>query len=410
VVRDGTATVAATLGTAPLVLYHFGQLPLSGLALNLAAIPLTAGVLLAGLLCVLAAPLPLAADAFAAVTEWTCAGLLAVGREGDARLGWSLVEGYVRDPWLMAALVLALLAFALARRPRARWGLSAAGLGCCVLSVWAAVFRGDARPYLDAVFFDVGQGDAALLSLPGGGHVLVDAGLRVPYADWGERVVVPHLRRFGVRHLDALVLTHPHADHIGGARAVLEAVPVGRLVHAGPEEGGALWQALLHLADSLGVPQQVVRAGDTLALDPAVRLRVLSPDGPPPPWLGPNEGSVVLRVEHGAASFLLTGDAEAGAEAVLAARYGGALASTVVKVGHHGSRTSSTAPFVAAAADPGTAFAVVSVARRNRYGLPDEEPLGRWTAAGADVLLTAEEGAVWLRSDGQCVRRVDWRE
>jgi competence protein ComEC len=407
--RNGVATVAATLGTAPLVLYHFGQLPLSGLVLNLAAVPLTGAVLLAGLLCVVAAPLPFAADAFGAVAEGGCLLLLALSREGDVRMAWTLVEGYVRDPWLVGAFAFALVALALVRRPRARWGLSAGAVGCCALAVWGAVLRGDARPRLDAVFFDVGQGDAALLSFPNGRHVLVDAGLRDPYSDWGERVVVPHLRRYGVRRLDALVLTHPHADHVGGARAVMEAVPVGRLVHAGPEEDSELWRSLLYVADSLGVPQRVVSSGDTLALDPSVRLRVLAPEGPPPPWLDPNEGSVVLRVEHGATSFLLTGDAEAGTEAALAARYGGALASTVVKVGHHGSRTSSTEPFVAAASDPSTAFAVVSVGRRNRYGLPDEEPLARWAAAGAAVLQTAEEGAVWLRSDGREVRRVDWR-
>ncbi|MDX1420875.1 MAG: DNA internalization-related competence protein ComEC/Rec2 [Rubricoccaceae bacterium] len=409
VLGTGLATVAATLGTAPVVLFHFGQLPLSGLVLNLVAIPLTGGLLLAGLLCVLAAALPLAADAFAAVAEAATAGLLGLSQAGDALLGWSLLEGYVRDPWLVAALVLALLALALGRRPRARWRLTSATLGCCVLSVWGGLVHGNARPRLDVVFLDVNQGDATLLALPGGRHVLVDAGLQSPYTDWGERVVLPHLDRFGVARLDALVLTHPDADHIGGAASVLEGVPVGRLVHAGPDDDGALWQALVRLADSLGVPQEVVGAGDTLALDPAVRFRVLHPAAPPPPWLDRNEGSVVLRAEYGRTSFLLTGDAEAGAEAALVARYGDALASTAVKVGHHGSRTSSTARFVAAASDSATAFAVVSVAKRNRYGLPDEEPLARWAAAGAAVHLTSEEGAVWLRSDGETVERVDWR-
>src|SRR5690606_17682035 len=220
-----------------------------------------------------------------------------------------------------------------------RWRLGSAALGCCVVSVWAGALHGHAHPHLDVVFLDVDQGDATLLALPGGRHVLVDAGLASPYTDWGERAVVPHLRRFGIDRLDALVLTHPDADHYGGAVSVLAAVPVGRLVHAGPESDEALWQALLHLADSLGVPQHVVRTGDTLALDPAVRLRVLYPSAPPPPWIDRNEGSVVLRAEFGGTSFLLTGDAEAGAEAALVARYGDALASTVVKVGHHGSRT-----------------------------------------------------------------------
>ncbi|NNF59435.1 MAG: DNA internalization-related competence protein ComEC/Rec2 [Rhodothermaceae bacterium] len=405
-----TVSLAATLGTAPVVLYHFGRLPLAGLVLNLAAIPVTAAVLLGGIGCaVFAGWMPWAADAFAAVAELASQGLLALSREGAARLDWTLVEGYVRDLWLVLALTAGLVALALWRRPRMRWRLSSAMLGCCVLSIWLGLARGDTQPQLDVVFLDVGQGDATLLAFPSGQHVLVDAGVRTPYSDQGTRTVVPHLERFGIDRLDALVLTHPDADHIGGAFAVLEAVTVGRLVHAGPQEDGAMWQALLHFADSLGVPQQTVHAGDTLALDPAVRLRVLGPDGPPPPWLDRNEGSVVLRAEYGATSVLLTGDAEVGAESALVARYGDALASTVVKVGHHGSRTSSIPAFVDAASDSSTVFAVVSVARRNRYGLPDEEPLARWDSTGAQVLQTAHEGALWLRSDGKQVMRVDWR-
>src|SRR5690606_19233325 len=118
VIGTGLASLAATLGTAPVVLYHFGQLALSGLVLNLAAIPLTGVLLLCGLLTVLAAPLPLAADAFAAVAEGACWLLLGLSREGDERVGWALGEGYVRDPWLGAAIALGLVALALAPRPR----------------------------------------------------------------------------------------------------------------------------------------------------------------------------------------------------------------------------------------------------------------------------------------------------
>jgi competence protein ComEC len=121
----------------------------------------------------------------------------------------------------------------------------------------------------------------------------------------------------------------------------------------------------------------------------------------------PNDASVVLAVEHGATRWLLTGDAEAAGEAALLARFGERLKADVVKVGHHGSRTSSTPPLVDAAGQP--QFAVVSVARRNRYGLPDEEPIARWAATGAAVLHTSTEGAVWLRSDGESIERVDWR-
>src|SRR5690606_17592220 len=384
------ASIAATLGTAPALLYHFGRLPLAGLALNLVAIPATAVVLFGGLGCVVFAGwLPWVADAFAGLAEFATAVLLMTSRLGAEHLAWTLLRGYVQDPWFVSATAALLAAFALWRRPRGRWGLTGGAMGLCAVGLWAGIGRGDARPHLDVVFLDVGQGDATVLALPSGRHVLVDAGLRDPYADAGRWTVLPHLRRFGIDRLDAVVLTHPHADHFGGLVTVMEAVPVGRIVHNGHRPESPFWLSTLALADSLGIPQQVVRTGDTLALDPSVRLRILAPERPPRPWEDSNDHSVVLRVEYGATAFLLTGDAEAGAEAQLVARYGDALASDVVKVGHHGSRTSSTPAFVEAAVDSSTAFAVVSVARRNRYGLPDEEPLARWAATGAAVLQTA---------------------
>ncbi len=401
-------SVAATLGTAPVLLYHFGRVPLAGLLLNLVAIPATAVALLGGLFTVLFAWIPFAADAFAAVAELGSATLLMTSQTGAQYLGWALVGGFVREGWLVMSLVLCLGAFALWARPRARWTLFAGALVTLSISLWLGVARRVAIPQLDVVFLDVGQGDATLISLPNGHHVLVDAGFHDPYTDQGRRTVLPHLRRYGIRSLDAIVLTHADADHYGGVFTVMEDVEVQSLVYNGHQKKNELWQAALHVADSLGVPQRIVRAGDVLDLDPRVRIRVLHPASTPGPSEDGNDASVVLRLEYGSTSFLLTGDVEAYGEAELVGRYGDLLAGTVVKVAHHGSRTSSTEAFVDAATDSSTAYAVVSVARRNRYGLPNEEPLSRWEAASADVLQTALEGAIWLRSDGERIERVQW--
>ena len=417
VVGSVAVSLAATLGTAPVLLAHFGRLPLGALVLNLPALPLTGLTLGSGLGAVVTAGwLPLAAAAFGALADLAAQALLWTSRAGAGWFEWAVLDVYVSSPLVLGALALAVAALAVWRRPALRLRLALASVACLGGAVWAHALSGEARPHLDVVFLDVGQGDATLMALPNGRHVLVDAGLRSPYVDEGERTVLPHLDRFGVERVDALVLTHADADHIGGAQSVLLGVPVGRLVVNGRGGETDLWDAVMRTADSLGVPVQTVGAGDTLALDPAVRLRVLGPT-PPRPGDGAvsagqrpasaNEASLVLRVEHGRTRWLLTGDAERGGEADLVARYGPLLASDVVKVGHHGSRTSSTPALVAGAGRP--AFAVVSVAQRNRYGLPDEEPLARWERAGAQTLLTSAEGAVWLRSDGERVRRVDWR-
>ncbi|HYE96959.1 MAG TPA: DNA internalization-related competence protein ComEC/Rec2 [Rubricoccaceae bacterium] len=411
-VLDGLlVSLAATLGTGPILLYHFGQLPLAGVVLNLAGIPASGIALGAGLGSALCAGwAPFAAEAFGAVAELGALALLVLSRAGAEAFEWSLLHRFVRDPWLLAAIAAALLALAARRRPRVRWGLAIGSLGAVAVSAWAGVARGDNSPRLDVVFLDVGQGDAALVTLPGPYHVLIDTGPRDPYFDAGARTVLPHLRRFGVRRLDAVVISHPHADHYGGLETVLREVPVGRVITSGQPSADSLWNAALAVARARRVPVRSVRAGDTLAAGPAAHLHVLSPAALPELGDDPNDASVVLRLEYGATSFLFTGDAEAGSEAALLAHYGPALRSTVVKVGHHGSRTSSTAPFVQAVAAGGApAFAVVPVARRNRYGLPDEEPLGRWMMTGAAVVQTGREGAVWLRSDGQRVERVRWR-
>ena len=418
------ASTVATLGTAPILLAWFGRVPLASVVLNLPAIPLTSAALAGNLGAVACASWwPSGADVFGAFAAASVRGLLAVSRFGAESMSALTVERFVTSPLVLAALASFVLVLAFWSRPALRRRLVLAAVALLAAGAWTHVARGDARPHLDAVFLDVGQGDATLLRLPNGHAVLIDAGDRTDRRDEGLRTVVPHLARYGVRRLDALVMTHPHADHIGGAAAVMAAVPVGRLVHNGQAATSGMWARTLRAADSLGIRAQAVSAGDTLALDPAVRIRVLGPSQALAATGEANEASVVLLVEYGRTRWLLAGDAESAAEAEIVARYAGLLHADVVKVGHHGSRTSSSIPFVAAASGvaPGAslvsartrgtapAYAVVSVSRRNRHGLPDEEPVTRWLVAGAAVLQTADEGAVWLRSDGTDVTRVDWR-
>lgn len=403
------ASAAATLGTAPVLLVHFGRVPLAGLALNLLAIPLTAATLGLGLLTVALAWLPAVSLRLGALADVTARLLLRTSEIGAQRVGGLAIERYIESPLVVGAIALALAAMALWLRPRLRWRLSTAALGCVVLAGWSGVLTRSGTPHLDVVFLDVGQGDATVLRFPDGGTMLIDAGVRSPSWDNG-RTVLDHLARAGIRQLDVVIATHADADHTGGLPTVLRGVEVGRLVHPGESREDGPWAETLALADSLGVAQQTVHAGDSLQVDPSVRIRVLAP-GPEALASGDsNERSVALLVQYGETEWLLTGDAEVASEAEMAARYGPLLRADVVKVGHHGSRTSSTAPFVQAASAEGeTEWAVVSVARRNRYGLPNEEPLARWQRAGAAVLSTAESGAVWLRSDGREVWPVRWR-
>ena len=405
-------SAAATLGTLPVLLYHFGYASFAGLLLNLAAVPVTMLALAAALMALTtAAVTPPLAPLFGTAAQELVHGLLLVGEVGDATLSWAAVHGFVRNPWLVGALAGGLLSLALWHRPRPRWRLMIVSLLLLAAGCWMHIARGVYRPDLEVIFFDVGQGDAALLQLPNGRHVLVDSGPRTPYSNAGTRTLLPHLRRYGITCLDAVVVSHAHSDHLGGLLALLREVPVRRVLHNGRVHSSELYTRTFSLLDSLDVPHAAVNAGDTLLVDPAVRMQVLSPS----PWLSPsleeNDRSLVLRVGYGRTSLLFLGDAEATAERSLVARYDSLLVSDVVKIGHHGSATSSTLPLVRQVASDTSRspVAVVSVGRQNIFGLPDMEVIERWQEHKATVWSTAQRGALWLRSDGTRFRRISWR-
>ncbi|MFB6098762.1 MAG: ComEC/Rec2 family competence protein [Salinibacter sp.] len=251
------------------------------------------------------------------------------------------------------------------------------------------------------------------MSTPQGHHVLVDAGPWSPGSSAAEFSILPYLERWGIRHLDAVVVTHPDEDHLGGVPTLLRNVSVGRIVRSGRTADTELYERVRRLIDQKGVPQETVRRGDTLVLDSTVRIQVLSPSrrAMQRGIERRNNASVVLRVTYGTVDLLLPGDVEAAAERRLVRAYGRRLQSRVVKVPHHGSSTSSTGRFVEAVSEEkkGRSYAVVSVGRKNRYGMPHRAVLRRWRRQGMTILSTARRGAVWMRTDGRRIWRVRWR-
>ncbi|HZO90320.1 MAG TPA: ComEC/Rec2 family competence protein [Chthonomonadaceae bacterium] len=254
---------------------------------------------------------------------------------------------------------------------------------------------------LRITFLDVGQGDAAVIESPSGKVLVVDAGgiLENEGDDEGRRVVVPFLRSQGIRRIDALLLTHPHADHIGGALTLLQNIPVGLLMDNGEPVDSPLAAHILTAAQARGVPYRPARRGQVLDFGDGVRARVLDPTAQALQE-GTNDASIVLRVEYGRTAFLLTGDAEAQEEDDLL-RSGQPLACDVLKVAHHGSRTSSTPAFLAAAHPR---LAVISVGTGNVYGHPDRQVIARLQGSGARVYRTDRRGAITCFSDSLAVR------
>ncbi|MCA1629162.1 MAG: MBL fold metallo-hydrolase [Acidobacteria bacterium] len=287
--------------------------------------------------------------------------------------------------------------------------------------------RADGRLRVD--FLDVGQGDAALLTMPDGSTLLVDGGGRPTFgaraaaegADFdparferdargiGDAVVSEFLWSRGLDRVDYLLATHAHADHIDGLKDVARNFRVRAALVARTPPRAVEYAEFAEAMRVSNVPVRVVARGDVLRFG-AATVEVLHPTSSPALSTGDesnagalpsgNDDSVVLRVRYGARCFLLTGDIERGAEGALVAA-GDDLRCDVVKVAHHGSRTSSTAEFVAATRP---AFAVVSVGLASPFGHPDQGVVERWRASGAQVLQTGRRGTISFTTDGQDLR------
>lgn len=412
-VSTGTVSAAAILGTAPVLLFHFGWVSAAGLLLNVVGIPFTGLALSAAVLMAMTGGVWIVAGAaFGSAADFFVQGLLVTSRYGALWFSWAGIRMPVPDPWVLGALVAGLVALAQWPRPRHRWRWIIVGIFLGTISVWGKAVGRGAGPTLDAVFFDVGHGGAALIGTPKGSHVLVDAGPRSLGGGAAEFAILPYLERWGIQRLDAVVVTHPDEDHLGGVPLLLREVSVGRVVDNGRSAGTELYDEVQRLLRRTATSQQSVRRGDTLAVDSTLRIQVLSP----PRNLvqrgleGRNNASVVLHVGYGKVGFLLPGDVEAPAEQDLVRTYGRQLESRVVKVPHHGSSTSSTPEFVKSVVGSGEeSHAVVSVGRSEQYGLPDERVLERWRGRGMKVYSTTREGAVWLRTHGKEVWQVNWR-
>jgi competence protein ComEC len=247
-------------------------------------------------------------------------------------------------------------------------------------------------------FLDVGQGDAAALRTPHGRWIVIDGGPRIPGDDAGRRVVVPFLRRHGVERLAVAVATHGDADHLGGLPAVVDAFDPEVVLEPGEPLGRPLYLEFLATVEASGARWHPARAGDRIELDGVV-LEVLSPDSL---WLrlplDVNEHGVVLRVSYGAEVLLFQADAGLPVEARLAGRVGRV---ELLKVGHHGSRTATSDAWLDELAPR---EAVISVGRRNRYGHPTPEVLGRLARHGIAVLRTDERGTITFSTDGHGAR------
>lgn len=390
------ASLVASLVSAPLVTWRFGRLSLIAPLTNVVATPVVALLQPTIFLALLFAPLEPAARFLAGAAHPMIAALDSVARAGAGVPFGALtvaptLEGAALAGVATAALVVACVSYFPARA----LVVSAAAF---TAALWLPILPHESGQ-LEMHVIDVGQGDAVALRTPRGRWLLVDAGRSWRGGDAGRATVIPYLRRRG-GDVELFILSHPHADHVGGAATVL------RSLHPASYWDGAFagtsepYRESLEAARGARVRWERVHPGDTLRVD-GVLLRVLAPDST---WMStlvdPNEASVVLLVQYGTVRFLLMGDAERGEERWLMENERKFLAADVLKVAHHGSRTSSGNDFLDAVRPE---LAMVSVGAGNSYGHPDPGVLRALARHGAVVLRTDQEGSVVVRTDGSSI-------
>jgi len=260
-------------------------------------------------------------------------------------------------------------------------------VGACSPAAPAPAPTPTAGAELAVHFVDVGQGDAILVRTPEGKVMVIDGGPR-------QSGLVAYMRKVGVQQVDVIVGTNPDADHFGGLVDVLNAFPVKEVWISGQPNTTLTFERFVDAVAKSGAKGVTTRRGDIIKLG-SLEARVLHPVDPL--FSDRNNNSVVVRLEFGKVSFLFTGDAERRAEESML-NAGVPLRSTVLKVGHHGSRTSSSPPFIAVVRPE---VAVYQAASGNSYGHPHRETLQTLAAAGVQVYGTDTRGAVVVRTDGQ---------
>ena len=249
---------------------------------------------------------------------------------------------------------------------------------------------------LTFAMLDIGQGDALFIESPTGTQIMFDAGPARKVLGPLARVMSPF-----DRSIDAIVITNPDADHIGGFLDVLKNYKVGRVFEPGTFNDSKTYQNLEEEIKKQNIPDILARRGMRLDIGGGAMIDILFPDRDVYTW-ATNDGSIVARLTYGKTSIMLTGDATTKTEKIILGENSPAqLHSTILKVGHHGSRTSTSGEFVRAVAPT---YALISDGSNNKYGHPHQETLDTLVQFSAKVFRTDLLGSIIVQSDGHMLR------
>lgn len=386
------------VGLFPLLGYYFGEFSIVGPLANAFVVPFLGVIVpLALLLLPLAMMAPDLAHMLNIPIDYFFYGLdyfvqMAAGWE------WSWIHVQIESMLLFAIWIAAIALIAVLPIPRLRWKfLTLLILILCIEQTQKLVSKLQPAD-LQLTIFDVGQGDATLVNTPGGKHYLIDTGLWQPGYNSARYIIIPYLEAENITRLDGVFLSHPHADHIGGMVELLDAIPIDTIYNSGSSYESKLFYDYQAIAAQKDIPIVPLKAGQNITLDSATQLLVYGPPERATSSSNVNNRSLVIELIYGATEFLFIGDAEREQEQQLLENYPNLTDTDFLKVGHHGSRTSSTEELLRAASPE---VGVVSLDMRNRFEHPHQTAVRRLRNHIEQLHFTSLDGAIRIISDGQ---------
>jgi competence protein ComEC len=409
-------SIAPTIATTPIILYNFGQISFVSVLSNFVIVPWVEMTVILGfastLIGIVFLPLAYVLNNVLTVILMILNGFVCFFA------GLPYACRYFKPPHLAAITAYYIMFIYMVEIIKGRVNINinfnklkpALIISALLFSLLLFWGHSNAAQDLIVTAIDVGQGDSILIEAPSGRKVLIDGGGKqeigsstIPKEDQvGRSIVVPFLRKKGINEIDLLILTHPHDDHVGGLPYVLEKIKVDQVLDSGQPHTSRGYKKFLKLINDKHIPYRLARAGQVIDLGGGAKGYILHPSEPfiRGTISDLNNNSVVMRLVYGQTSFLFMGDtAFEGENRIMSLGYD--LKSDVLKVGHHGSATSTSMSFLEAIRPE---YAVISVGAKNKFGHPNPGTLERLETIGAKVYRTDLNGSVVFRSDGNRVR------
>jgi len=383
-------SLSALIGTLPIVSYNFHRIPIISMVSNLIVVPLVGLIVMVGLAQVL---LGLVYNFFNVIYGEVTDVLITIlkfiiKKFGGMSFSYISIPGFGLITFLLFYIFI-IIAFNIEKRTMRKVGILLVLL-LLNIQIWAGIFR---SPVINVTFLDVGQGDAIFIRFPSGKNMLVDSGPKRYNFDSGKRIIAPFLNYKGVKKINYFVLTHPHSDHIGGAEYIIKNFTVDTLILSNISRVWKYYTKFCNLVDSLNIAIKEVNTGDILIPDRFTIVYVLWPIKNLQNISSVNNNSVVLRISNKDMDILLPGDIEKKAEdsIVLFEEF---VRSEILKVPHHGSKTSSSEEFLLAVYPD---VAVISVGANNLFGHPHQAVINKFKNLGVKIFRTDNDCAVLLK-------------